>query len=142
MRLLTRRPKWVESFRWYIPVVVLLPALFYLPGIFGKIPFSSELVQYSDLMITHYPYAVVLRKALFDHNVIPFWSSLIYSGMPFSSNPLSGLFYLPGWISLIFPLPAGISITVALHVVMGTWGFFKFLKSERLSVETDGFTRL
>ncbi|MCK4490063.1 MAG: hypothetical protein KAU23_07375, partial [Anaerolineales bacterium] len=31
---------------------------------------------------------------------------------------------------MIFPLPAGISIVLAMHSVFGTWGFYKLLKSE------------
>ncbi len=110
--------------------LLLLPVLIYLPGILGWIPFPSESAQYTDLLLAHYPNAVYLRNSILQEHSIPLWSNLIYSGVPFAANPLSGLWYLPGWIALIFPLPAGISIVLALHSVFGTWGFYKLLKSE------------
>ena len=110
--------------------LLILPVIIYLPGILGWIPFPSETAQYTDLLLTHYPNAVYLRNAILQEHSIPLWSNLIYSGVPFAANPLSGLWYLPGWFALIFPLPAGISIVLALHSVFGAWGFYRLLKSE------------
>ena len=116
--------------KWVIPLLLLLPALVYLPGIAGGVPFPSENAPYSDFLITHYPYTLYLKNSLVNHQVLPMWSSLIYSGMPFAANPLAGLFYLPGWIAMIFPLPSGISIALALHVVFGTVGCYLYFKEE------------
>ena len=110
--------------------LIILPVIIYLPGILGWIPFPSETAQYTDLLLAHYPNAVYLRNAILQDHSIPLWSNLIYSGVPFAANPLSGVWYLPGWIALIFPLPAGISIVLAMHSVFGTWGFYRLLRSE------------
>ncbi|MCK4490282.1 MAG: hypothetical protein KAU23_08490, partial [Anaerolineales bacterium] len=110
--------------------LLFLPVVIYLPGILGWIPYPSETAQYTDLLLAHYPNAVYLRNAILQDHSIPLWSNLIYSGVPFAANPLSGVWYLPGWIALIFPLPAGISIALGLHSVFGAWGFCKLLKSE------------
>jgi hypothetical protein len=110
--------------------LIFLPMVIYLPGILGWIPYPSEAAQYTDLLLAHYPNAVYLRNAILQEHSIPLWTNLIYSGVPFAANPLSGVWYLPGWIALIFPLPAGISIVLGLHSVFGTWGFYKLLKSE------------
>jgi len=118
--------------RWYVLVVILLPAAIYIPGIMGGIPYPSETSGFSDMMISHYPYSLVLKQALINFKTIPLWSSLIYSGVPFAANPLAGLFYLPGWIALIFPLPAGISVVLALHVIFGSYGLYFLLKAEGL----------
>lgn len=111
-------------------VLLILPAVIYIPGMLGWIPFPSETAQYTDLLLAHYPNALYLRNAVLQDHSIPLWSNLIYSGIPFAANPLSGVWYLPGWIALIFPLPAGISIALGMHSVFGTWGFYKLLKSE------------
>ena len=110
--------------------LIILPVVIYLPGILGWIPFPSETAQYTDLLLAHYPNAVYLRNAILQDHSIPLWSNLIYSGVPFAANPLSGVWYLPGWIALIFPLPAGISIALAMHSIFGTWGFYRLLRSE------------
>jgi hypothetical protein len=119
--------------RWVIPFLLLIPAIVYLPGILGGIPFPSENAPYTDLLITHYPYTQYLKNSLVNYQAIPLWSNLIYSGMPFSANPLAGVFYLPGWLAMIFPLPAGISIVLTLHILFGSWGFYLFLKKEGVS---------
>jgi hypothetical protein len=111
-------------------VLLIIPVVIYLPGMLGWIPFPSETAQYTDLLLAHYPNAIYLRNAILQDHSIPLWSNLIYSGVPFAANPLSGVWYLPGWIALIFPLPAGISIVLGMHSVFGTWGFYKLLKSE------------
>ena len=111
-------------------LLFLLPGLIYLPGILGRIPYISQSAVYTDLLITHYPNALFLKKSILDFHQIPLWSTLIHSGAPFAANPLSGLFYLPGWLALLFPLPEGISISLAAHVALGSWGMYKFLRSE------------
>ena len=85
------------------------------------------------LMLTHFPYAVLIKRSILEFQQIPLWSQLIYSGAPLAANPLSGLFYAPGWISLLFKLPAGLSITMAIHAVLGSWGMYYFLKEEHVS---------
>lgn len=118
--------------RWKIALIFLLPALIYLPGILGKIPYPSESALYTDLMLTHYPNALYLRHSIIEFQQIPLWSSLIHSGAPFAANPLAGLFYVPGWFALLFPLPEGISIILAAHAIFGSWGMYRFLKKENV----------
>jgi hypothetical protein len=118
--------------RWLISLLFLIPVLLFLPGIFGKIPYPSESALYTDLMLTHYPNALYLKSSIIEFQQIPLWSTLIHSGAPFAANPLSGLFYIPGWLALLFPLPEGISIVLAAHVVFATWGMYLLLKEEGL----------
>ena len=115
--------------------ILFIPALIYLPGIFGWIAYPAGEGTYSDLLLTHYPYALFLKNSIIQGIVIPLWSNLIYSGFPFAANPLSGFWYLPGWMALLFPLPEGINITLALHSVFGAWGFYRFLRAEKVSIE-------
>lgn len=105
-----------------------LPVLIYLPALAGSVPFPPGENTFSDLLITHYPNLVFLRETLIHHNQLPLWNPTIFSGAPFAANPLSGLFYLPGWLAMLWPLPAGLSLTAAVHSVFGTWGMYKFLQ--------------
>ncbi len=83
--------------------------------------------DYSDILITHYPNLLHIQRSLKEYNQIPLWNNEIYSGMPFAANPLSGLWYIPGWLALLFPLPFGINLSLLLHLVFGVWGLTKFL---------------
>jgi hypothetical protein len=115
--------------------ILVIPAVIYLPGIIGWIPFPSGENTYTDLLIAHYPYSLFLKKSLLQHGVVPLWSNLIYSGAPFIANPLTNFWYIPGWISIIFPLPAGINITLGLHAIFGSLGFYLFMKEEGVGWE-------
>ncbi len=93
----------------------------------------------SDIMISHYPNLLLIQKSLANGQGIPLWSPQILSGYPFSSNPLSSLWYPPAWISLLFPLPLGINLVMGLHVFIGSAGFYYLLRRLNLS---DGVATL
>lgn len=111
---------------------IILPLLVLLPSI-GAFPYPSETAKFSDLAITHYPNAEFLRRSLIETLRIPYWSDAILSGYPFFANPLSGLWYPPGWLALLFPLPLGLNLIVAVHILFGGLGLYALLKSEGLS---------
>ncbi len=89
--------------------------------------------NYSDFSITHYPNAVYLVNSIKNFGQLPLWSNTILSGYPFAANPLAGLWYPPGWIAYLFPLPAGLNLLTAFHLVWGGVGMFIFLKRKGLS---------
>ena len=107
----------------------LLPLVIYLPGILGWIPFPSPEAEYSDLLLTHYPYSLFLKESLLTNHALPLWNPHLMSGLPFAANPLSGLFYPGGWPALFFPLPAGLSVMAAAHVLWGEIGSYRYLRS-------------
>jgi hypothetical protein len=104
-----------------------VPLLIYLPTFGGSVAVPPGGEGYSDLLISHYPNLVYLQKSIFSELQIPWWSTMIQSGTPFAANPLAGLFYLPGWIAMFLPLPAGLNIMVAVHIIFGMWGMYIFL---------------
>ncbi|MBE9523999.1 MAG: YfhO family protein, partial [Chloroflexi bacterium] len=111
--------------------LLIVPVWLFLPNISG-FPYSSFEAPYSDLVISHYPNALFLqRSVLFDH-IIPFWSPSILGGYPFVANPLAGLWYPPGWLALLFPLPLGFNISVIIHLVWGGVGMYILLRREGL----------
>jgi len=111
--------------------LLMFPLVLLLPGIFS-FPYPSAQAQYSDLAITHYPNAVYLRHAIETWHTLPLWSPLILSGYPFVANPLAGIWYLPGWIAYLFPLPFGFNLLVGLHLLVGGIGMYKLLRAEGL----------
>ena len=123
---------------WYllclIPFLILLPLL----GDFIFLPGTSL----SDITISHYPNLVYIQQSIQAGQGIPLWSNTILSGYPFIADPLSGLHYPPGWLALLFPLPLGINLTAALHLVFGALGMYLFLKSEGLKPQAAAFSGL
>jgi hypothetical protein len=107
-----------------IPILPLLPHL-------DEFPFQP-LADYSDFSVSHFPNLLFLQQSLRTSGSVPLWSPLIFSGYPFAADPLSGVFYLPGWLALAFSLPAGINITVLLHIVWGGVGFYFWQRHEGL----------
>lgn len=112
-------------------LILMMPILLLFPTI-GQFPFPPA-SPYSDLVITHFPNAVFIRNSLATWNEIPLWSNTILSGYPFAANPLSGLWYLPGWLAIILPIPFGFNLLICLHLLVGGVGLYLFLRSENLS---------
>jgi len=111
--------------------VLLVPLLLLLPAL-GAFPYPSADAPYSDMTLAHYPNAVYLRQTLLTEQRIPLWSPLILSGSPFAANPLSGLWYPPGWLALLFSLPLGFNLLVLAHLLWGGLGMYLLLRSEGL----------
>jgi len=108
---------------------LLLPLLFLLPGL-NAFPYPSAEAVYSDLTTTHYPNAYFLRRAVIEDHEIPLWSPTILSGYPFAANPLSGLWYPPGWLALCLPLPFGFNLILSIHLIFGGLGMYRLLHKE------------
>src|SRR5512146_1150158 len=100
-----------------LPILVLLPHL-------AEFPFQPG-ATFSDLVVSHYPNALFLKRALLTWKTIPLWSPAILSGYPFAANPLSGLFYPPGWLALLFPLPLGFNLILVVHLIWGGAGMYR-----------------
>jgi len=106
----------------------LLPLVLLLPGM-GAFVFPGSGAPYSDMAITHYPNALFLQNAL-RGGELPLWSPQILSGFPFIAHPYSGLWYPPYWLALLFPLPLGLNLVLALHVVLAGVGMYVFLRQQ------------
>jgi len=79
---------------------------------------------FSDLLITHWPNAVFLRRSLLEWGQIPLWNPMILSGGPFFADPLSGLWYPPLWLAAWLPPALAFNLLIYLHLVLaglGTW---------------------
>ncbi len=118
-----------------IPVWRLLPIL---PGL-CLLPFLGRFAYtaysaYTDTAISHYPNVLFLQQSLARFGQVPLWSPTILSGYPFAANPLSGLWYPPGWLALLFPQPQGINLVLMLHLVIAGLGMVAFLRAEELEL--------
>ncbi|MEN6409448.1 MAG: hypothetical protein ABFD44_07040 [Anaerolineaceae bacterium] len=115
-------------------LLFLLPLLIYLPFVGGYLyPVNSE---FSDLAISHDPYTYFLQQSIIRNGQIPLWQNSILSGAPFAANPLSGVFYPPGWLALIFSLPLGLNIMALAHLLWGGVGMYLFLRRINLRPAT------
>lgn len=113
---------------------LLLPLLLYLPSL-GKVPFPAGGVRFSDLAVAHIPYLITLRRSLAVWGQVPLWAPNILSGAPLAANPLAGLWYPPGWLALMLPIPWGFNLLVMVHVLWGGLGMLMLLRREGCSWE-------
>ena len=123
---------------WYL--LCLIPLLIFIPGMNDFIFLPGN--NYSDITISHYPNLFFLQQSLSSGHGIPLWSPNILSGYPFIANPLSGIHYPPGWLALLFPLPLGINLVAALHLVWGAYGMYRWLKAEGIQSSVAGLSAL
>ncbi len=108
-----------------LPVLILLPHLVDVPYQPGS--------SFSDLMVTHFPNGLFVQRTLIQWKTVPLWSPNILSGYPFGANPLSGLYYPPGWLALFFSLPFGFNLMIVLQLIWGGIGMYRLLRLESLS---------
>jgi hypothetical protein len=87
---------------------------------------------YSDITVTHYPNAIFIRNSITNFSQIPLWNPSILGGYPFISDPLSGLLYIPLWLTVILPLPFAFNFLIFLHWAFSCWGMYRFLIKEGL----------
>ena len=113
----------------YIGLLLFIPLILLIPGWDGFV--YSPRSTYSDLVISHYPNALYILDAL-RQGQFPLWSPMLFAGYPFAADPLSGLWYLPGWIALIFPLPFGFNFNLLIHLFFSGVGMWLFLREKQL----------
>ncbi len=94
----------------------------------GGFPYPPVAVV-SDIAVAHLPQILYLRRALTVWHTLPLWSPTYYSGYPFYADPLAGLWYPPGWLAVVLPLPWGLSLTVGLHWLLSAAGMYAFLRA-------------
>lgn len=123
------RTKLYKSSKSIWLLTLVLPTLILLPGI-GEFPYPSELAEYSDVTVSHYPILTYIKYALEKWHTLPMWSPDILSGYPLIADPLSGLLYPPGWLALFFPLPHAFNLSIIFHLVIGGAGAYLFCRAE------------
>ncbi len=111
--------------------LLLLPLLIFVPFL-GAVMMTPG-GQYSDLLISHYPNALWIQRSILEYHQIPLWSPSILSGYPFAADPLSGLWYPPGWLGILLPFPAGFNLAILLHLFLGGAGLYAFLRNEEIA---------
>jgi hypothetical protein len=119
-----------RNFHWSL-VWLLLPLALLIPALNG-FAYPDPAARFSDLTITHYPNVLYLRQAVLGEGRLPLWSPNILSGAPFTANPLAGVWYPPGWLTLLLPLPLGFNLVIGLHLLWGGLGMYGLLRAEGL----------
>ncbi|MGD2251863.1 MAG: hypothetical protein PVF70_02995, partial [Anaerolineales bacterium] len=104
---------------WLLP---LMPRL-------GDVPFQPGM-PHSDLLVSHWPNAVYVRRAMQDWGQLPLWNSAILGGAPFAADPLSGMFYPPNWLAMLLPASLGFNLLFWLHLAFAGLGMWKLLRAK------------
>ena len=115
-----------EYWPFFLPPMIILPGL-------ADFAFPGNTAEYSDIVLTHYPNAIFLKRSLLTEGILPMWSPNILSGYPFIAHPHSGIWYPPMWLVLLIPLPLGLNLMVAAHLVLAGIALYTFLRLKGLS---------
>jgi len=88
--------------------------------------------QETDLIITHLPIAVQINHVLRTYHQLPLWNVFQFSGQPLVADPLVGYWYLPNWLTFIFPYPISFNFLFLVHFFWSGLGLFLFLKKKKV----------
>ena len=116
--------------RLLILAILIVPSFLVLIHL-GQYAYSRS-SDYSDLTISHLPYAEFIRYSLFADHQIPTWYPGLYGGMPLSGHPLAGLWYPPNWLGILIPAPFGFNLEYGLHLIIAGLGMFLFLRGLKI----------
>jgi hypothetical protein len=116
--------------RFIILLIFIIPA-FLLISRLGEYAYPQTSI-YSDLTISHLPYAEFIRSSFIKFGEIPLWYPGIFGGIPLSSHPLSGLWYPLGWLGIILPGSIGFNLAYSIHLVLAGLGMYLLLKEEKV----------
>jgi hypothetical protein len=131
-----------------VPEAILWPALFLLAAAVWLMPIAVAPCSfpiwvgggYTDLLITHWPNAVYLRRALMEWGQVPLWNPLILSGAPFAADPLSGLWYLPNWLAVLLPSPLAFNLMFWVHLAWAGLGGMQLARGHGVGREGAALT--
>ena len=121
-----RRPTFV-FFVWAL--TLLWPVILHPDWVF-----MAPRARFSDLLISHWPNAEFLRRALFEFHQFPLWNPSILGGAPFAADPLSGLWYPPNWLAVALPLPFAFNLLLILHLAWAGWGMYRWARADGFGV--------
>jgi hypothetical protein len=118
-----------RSWQWLVPLcalVYLWPVVMHPGHVLA--PARSD---FTDLLVTHWPNAMWLRRAVVEYHEWPLWNPAILAGQPFAADPLAGLWYPPNWLLLLPGLPLGFlfNLLFAAHLAWGGLGMYRFLRA-------------
>ena len=83
---------------------------------------------YSDLMLTHWPNAQLVRQSVWRDQTWPLWNPVQFAGLPFAANPLSGLWYPLNVALLILPLSPAFNLLLLFHLCLGGLGMMALVR--------------
>ncbi|HEX5505078.1 MAG TPA: YfhO family protein [Thermomicrobiales bacterium] len=84
-----------------VAVAVLWPAPITADELPGVFPIGW---QQSDLLISHWPAALLLKRTVAEAHRLPLWNPYYGGGRPLAADPLAALFYPPTQLVNLFPL--------------------------------------
>ncbi len=117
----------------FISIIIALVILAPIMPHFGDQLIYPANSEFSDLTITHWPAFAYARDQIAATGQVPMWRTSILSGTPFSSDPLSGLFYPPHWLALILPLPMAFNLLMLLHLALAAGSMYLLMRRWNLN---------
>lgn len=123
-------------------LAILLLSLLYLHPLVlhpNHIPMTN-VHQVTDFTLSHLSYANYIHRRWILDGHPPLWNSSMLSGTPLITDPLSGYFYIPNWLTFIFPLPAAFNVLFVLHLVWTGCGMFLFTRKIGILPESAFFS--
>ncbi len=77
---------------------------------------------YSDIMISHWPSALLLKRTIADEHRLPLWNPFYGGGRPLSADPLAAIFYPPTQLVNLVPIRDYYLLLMLGHLVLAGLG--------------------
>ena len=118
-----------DSRRHDLLALALLAAL--ATAFFADVLAGSANFYMRDLSRYYYPTKQVLREIV-QHGEFPYWNRHFSAGQPIAANPEHEVFYPLTWLILLPSYDLGYRLHILIHIYIGLFGMYAFLRSLEL----------
>jgi hypothetical protein len=122
-----KHPLWGNNLRRLLPalgefavLVIVAVALLWPAPVTSNQLFAAWLN--SDLIISHWPTAIVIQRTFVQSHVLPLWNPYYAGGQPLAADPLAALFYPPTQLVQIFSVRDYYLVLILGHLVFAGLG--------------------
>ncbi|HEY7417104.1 MAG TPA: YfhO family protein [Ktedonobacteraceae bacterium] len=106
-----------------LATLVLVAALLLFPASVSQHQLPATW-QNSDLMISHWPTALLIQRTFWQEHHLPLWNPYFAGGQPLIADPLSALFYPPTYLVLFLSLRNYYFVLIMGHLIFAGLGMF------------------
>ncbi len=114
--------------RWWLPAVLLVDLLCFLPSLLQSGLIRVPLEKISEATRLFYPWNIFWRDEVLAGR-LPFWNPFMFGGLPAVAEPQTQTFYPTHLLWLIFTPEFAFKLSFLLHILIASWLMYRLVRA-------------
>jgi hypothetical protein len=114
--------------RWWLPTVLAIEVLCFLPALFQTGIIRGPLPKISDSTRLFYPWNIFWRDEV-SAGRWPFWNPFMFGGFPMAAEPQTQTFYPAHLLWLVLPPDLAFKLSFLLHILIASWLMYRLVRT-------------